>query len=100
MPDALRNERPMPDAKTQSEVSNVIRYERLQHGPFFADFRRDKRLDPEIYHCVIQREGKNDILRWSQHRTLNAAMRTARAELKRLSTREQPQLPGAPVQPA
>ncbi len=90
---------PMPDPNVESEVSNVIRYQRLQHGQFFADFRRDKRLDPEVYHCVIQREGTSDILRWSQHRTLNAAMRTARAELKRLSTRERAQLSGAPVPP-
>jgi len=90
----------MPDPNAASEVSNVIRYERLQHGPFFADFRRDKCLDPEVYHCVIQREGTTDILRWSQHRSLNAAIRTARAELKRLSTKELAQLPGTPVQRA
>ena len=54
---------PMPDTNTESEVSNVIRYDRLQNGPFFADFRRDKRLDPEVYHSVIQREGTTDILR-------------------------------------
>jgi len=90
----------MPDPNAASEVSNVIRYERLQHGPFFADFRRDKRLDPEVYHCVIQREGTTDIRRWRQHRSLNAAIRTARAELKRLSTKELAQLPGTPVQRA
>jgi hypothetical protein len=89
----------MPDPNATSEVANVIRYERLQQGPFFADFRRDKRLDPEVYHCVIQREGTTDILRWSQHRSLNAAIRTARAELKRLSIKERAQLPGTPVQP-
>jgi hypothetical protein len=90
---------PMRDLNIESEVSNVIRYERLQQGPFFADFRRDKRLDPEVYHCVIQREGTTEILRWSQHRTLNAAIRTARAELKRLSTRERAQVSDTPVQP-
>lgn len=89
---------PIPDTNAESEVSNVIRYQRLQNGPFFADFRRDKRLDPDVYHCVIQRKGATEILRWSQHRTLNAAMRTARAELRRLSTRKQA-LPGTPVQP-
>lgn len=91
---------PLPDTNAESEVSNVIRYERLQNGPFFADFRRDRRLDPEVYHCVIQREGTTDILRWSQHRTLNAAIRTARAELKRLSTKEQAQLAGTPLHPS
>jgi hypothetical protein len=87
----------MSDPNAASEVSNVIRYERLQHGPFFADFRRDKRLNPEVYHCVIQREGTTDILRWSQHRSLNAAIRAARAELKRLANKEREQSPGATV---
>jgi hypothetical protein len=91
---------PVPDPNAESEVANVIRYERLQRGSFFADFRRDKRLDPEVYHCVIQREGTTDILRWSQHRTLSAAQRTARAELKRLSTQEHAQLAGTPLQPS
>lgn len=90
---------PMPDPNAESVISNVIRYQRLQRGSFFADFRRDKRLDPEVYHCVIQREGTAEILRWSQHRTLNAAMRTARAELRRLSTGEKAQLAGTPVPP-
>lgn len=90
---------PIDDPNIESEVSNVIRYERLQNGSFFADFRRDKRLDPEVYHCVIQREGASEILRWSQHRTLNAAIRTARAELKRLSAKERGLLRGTPVQP-
>ena len=99
MPGAHRNELcVMLDSNAASEVSNVIRYERLQEGPFFADFRRDKRLDPEVYHCVIQRDGASEILRWSQHRTLDGAIRTARAELKRLS-KEHSELSGAAVQP-
>lgn len=99
MPGAHRNELcVMLDSNAASEVSNVIRYERLQEGPFFADFRRDRRLNPEVYHCVIQREGTSDILRWSQHRTLEGAIRTARAELKRLS-REHTELPPTAVQP-
>jgi hypothetical protein len=88
----------IPDPDTASEISNVVRYERLQSGPFYADFRRDKRLDPEVYHCVIQREGSTEILRWSQHRSLDGAMRTARAELRRLSE-EHAQLPPTAVQP-
>lgn len=93
----------MPDSRAASEISNVIRYERLQSGAFYADFRRDKRLNPEVYHCVIQREGTSEILRWSQHRTLNAAIRAARAELKRLSLKDkekhEAELPGTSVQP-
>jgi hypothetical protein len=88
----------MSELNAASEEANVIRYERLQSGAHYADFRRDRRLNPEVYHCVIQREGSTEILRWSQHRSLEGAMRTARAELKRLSE-EHAQLPGVSVQP-
>ena len=80
-----------------SEEADVIRYDRLQSGPYYADFRRDRRLSPEVYHCVIQREGSTEILRWSQHHTLDAAIVEARDELSRLSE-EHAQLPGVPVQ--
>jgi hypothetical protein len=88
----------MSEPSAASEEANVIRYERLQRGPYYADFRRDKRLNPEVYHCVIQREGSSEILRWSQHHTLDEAMLEARAELMRLSE-EHAQLPGVSVQP-
>jgi len=88
----------MSESNAASEEANVIRYERLQHGLYYADFRRDKRLNPEVYHCLIQRAGSSEILRWSQHRTLEGATRTARAELRRLSE-EYAQLPGVSVQP-
>lgn len=63
----------------------IVRYPRLQRGSYFADFMRDKRLHPEVYHCVIQREGSNEILSWTQERTLEAAMKRAENELTRLS---------------
>lgn len=66
--------------------SHVVRYQRLRCGQYYADFRRDKRLSPEVFHCVIQREGSTEILRWTQHRTLEAAMEEAQTELKRLSS--------------
>jgi hypothetical protein len=71
-----------------SDDSHIVRYERLQRGPYFADFRRDKRLNPEVYHCVIQHEGSTEIIRWTQHRTLKEAVQTAETELKRLTTRQ------------
>ena len=49
-----------------------------------ADFRRDKRLYPEVYHCIIQREGSTEIISWSQHRDLDRARVAAQIELKRL----------------
>jgi hypothetical protein len=89
----------MPGSNAASEEANVIRYERLQRGPYYADFRRDKRLNPEVYHCLIQREGSTEILRWSQHRTIEGATLTARAELRRLSEEHTQQLPSTSVQP-
>jgi len=63
---------------------NVVRYDRLRQGSFYADFRRDKRLYPEVYHCIIQKEGSTQILSWSQFRTLDRARLAAESELQRL----------------
>ena len=70
--------------KIRGNSSYVIQYERLHNGHFYADFRRDKRLAPEVYHCIIQREGSTEILSWSQHRSLDRARVAAEIELKRL----------------
>jgi hypothetical protein len=64
----------------------VIRYERLRRGNFFADFRRDKRLHPEVYHCIVQRTGNAQILAWTQHSTLDAARASAEEHLERFSS--------------
>jgi hypothetical protein len=63
---------------------HVLSYERLRQGSFYADFRRDARLYPEIYHCIIQKEGSTQILSWSQFRTLDRAKLAAERELQRL----------------
>lgn len=68
--------------------THVIRYDRLRQGCFYADFRRDKRLYPEVYHCIIQREGSTQILSWSQFRTLERATLAAERELQRLAEME------------
>ncbi|HEX6805775.1 MAG TPA: hypothetical protein VF133_18985 [Terriglobales bacterium] len=65
--------------------SHVVRYERLSRGSFFADFRRDKRLFPEVYHCIVQRAGEAQILAWTQHTTLDAARQAAEDHLQRLN---------------
>jgi len=59
----------------------IIRYPRMKRGTHFADFMRDKRMRPELYHCVIQRKGSKKILSWTQHRSLNQAMQHAEADL-------------------
>ncbi len=66
---------------TRDDSDHIVRYPRLQRGSHFADFMRDKRLFPEVYHCVIQREGSSAIISWSQHSTLEAALKNAEAEL-------------------
>jgi hypothetical protein len=71
--------------QNMSDVSNVIRYDRLRYGNYYADFRRDKRLQPEIYHCIIQRDGSSEILGWSQYRSLDAAARAAEKHLQYLA---------------
>ena len=69
---------------TSSDGSYVLRYDRLRVGDYHADFRRDKRLVPEVYHGIIQREGSNEILSWSQYRSLDDAREAAEAEINRL----------------
>lgn len=59
----------------------VIRYPRMQHGIHFADFMRDSRLSPEVYHCVIQREGSKEIFSWTQHSSLEVAIKNAELAL-------------------
>jgi hypothetical protein len=88
----------MSDSSAQNGP-NVIRYERLCRGPYYADFRRDKRLVPEVYHCIIQREGSAEILRWTQHQSLEEATSTANAELTRLALEEATEVPDVPMQP-
>ncbi|HZQ18878.1 MAG TPA: hypothetical protein VFA90_09155 [Terriglobales bacterium] len=77
----------MPLSDAASDHSHIVRYERLQRGAFYADFRRDRRLNPEVYHCVIQREGSAEILRWTQHRSLEEAKEAAQSELSQLTIR-------------
>lgn len=55
----------------------IIQYPRLQRGDHYADFTRDKRVHPEVYHCVVQREGSNEIQSWTQHPSLEIAMKQA-----------------------
>jgi len=76
----------MPASHPARNRSHIARYQRLQQGAYFADFRRDKRLVPEVYHCVIQRKGSSEILRWTQHYSLEDAVRVAEAELRRLAS--------------
>jgi hypothetical protein len=72
-------------AKATTAGDHIERYERVRWGDYFADIRRDKRLKPEVYHCVVQREGSTEILAWSQFRSLNDAQRFADKYIRDLS---------------
>jgi hypothetical protein len=76
----------MPASHLGRNRSHIARYERLQQGAYYADFRRDKRLVPEVYHCIIQRKGSSEILRWTQHHSLADAVTLAEAELRCLAS--------------
>ncbi|HKW17441.1 MAG TPA: hypothetical protein VJO35_08045 [Terriglobales bacterium] len=79
----------MPLSEGASDNSHIVSYERLQRGPYYADFRRDRRLDPEVYHCVIQCQGSSEILRWTQHHSLDEAIEAATTELAQLLIRHE-----------
>ena|SRR5690242_9312533 len=84
----LKMPEPAPTTATEEKApragnspEHIIRYPRLQRGSHFADFMRDKRIYPEVYHCVIQREGCNEITSWTQHSTIEEAMENAEVAL-------------------
>lgn len=78
----------MANLRKSPDGFHIVHYDRLRQGKFYADFRRDKRLYPEVYHCIIQREGSTEILGWSQFRSLEKALHAAELELKRLAEAE------------
>ena len=71
-----------PTAGLSSTSPWVVSYERLRKGDFYADFRRDTRIFPEIFHCVVQRDGSGEILSWTQHSSLEEAIQSASTTLE------------------
>lgn len=69
--------------------ANVVHYDRLRCGKYYADFRPHVRLTPEVYHCIVQRQGSADILWWSQFHSLDSALKAAEEQLQHFSTAEQ-----------
>lgn len=60
-------------SQTKARPANVEHYEPLLLRGFRADFSRDVRIDPPVYHVIITREGEHEILGWSQANTLDGA---------------------------
>lgn len=70
---------------SNDEAEHIVRYPRLREGNHFAEIIRDRRVYPEVYHCVIQREGSNEIHGWTQHSSIEAARQSAETALSLFS---------------
>jgi hypothetical protein len=57
---------------------------RIRKQQLFADILYDGRTEAAVYHYIIQREGSNQILYWSQENTEEEAVKAATRELQRL----------------
>jgi hypothetical protein len=62
---------------------------RIQNQHFFADILHDPRGTPPVYHYIVQRQGSNQILYWSQENTEEEAIHAAERELTRLAGEHQ-----------
>lgn len=70
----------MDSTNTPEKKSAVAPYRRLRRGSYFADFRCNEGQNPAVYHCIIQCDGSGFIISWTQHRTLEDAIREAKEE--------------------
>jgi hypothetical protein len=58
---------------------------RIRRQGYFADIICDRRGGREVYYCIVQQDGSNEILHWSQEDSEEAAKKVARAELRCLA---------------
>ncbi len=63
----------------------VEKYQPMLRDGYRAEFSRDTRIHPPVYHVVICRDGTPEILRWSQFQSLNEAREHARKCIDDLS---------------
>ncbi len=56
----------------------VEKYEPMLRNGYRADFSRDTRIHPSVYHVIVCRDGRSEILHWSQFRNLDEAREYAR----------------------
>jgi hypothetical protein len=55
---------------------------RLQFGQYFADIILNTRVQPPIYHWVIQREGDPEVLAWGTDRAYERACASAKRTME------------------
>lgn len=76
--------RPVPPGSTETSQF-VEKYEPLRRHGYIADFSRDIRMFPPIYHVVITKAGSAEILLWVQCESLEEARSEATKRLSDLS---------------
>lgn len=57
---------------------------RVERPPYFADILQDTRSTPALWHCIIQRQGANDVIAWFQEESEDTARTSAIAEMEAL----------------
>ncbi len=80
------NRAPIPSAVDPSRTY-IERYPSLLVRGYRADFMRDIRLNPPVYHLVISREDSPEILVLSQSRDFKQLVAEAKAEIRILIER-------------
>ncbi len=64
--------------RRKHNVPACIPRRRVRRGKLFADIIQDRRTDPLIAHCVVQRQGSPEILQLQQFCSRSAAERAAK----------------------
>lgn len=65
--------------------SYIERFPPLLLSGYRADFSRDTRIRPAVYHLIISREGEREILGFAQATSLEEAIMQARGEIEALA---------------
>jgi hypothetical protein len=71
---------------TSSDPQSVPRT-RVERGMFFADIIVDHLSDPVQYIVVLQQRGSSQVIRISNHLSMDEAQKSARHDLERLAAR-------------
>lgn len=71
------NAGPIPISNNGDSTASIERYEPMVMEGHRAEFSRDLRLNPPVFHYIICREHSKEIIWWSQAHTLEEARAAA-----------------------
>jgi hypothetical protein len=57
---------------------------RIEQPPYFVDIVQDNRIQPPMWHCIVQRQGSSSAITWFQEFSEETARKSAEAELQNL----------------